>query len=285
MKPGCGAGGVSLRTASSTAAECSYRARQSAQRSKCSSSDLRPRACSLPSSRSSNRNANSLQSIRVRLRLNTLAGGKRFHRQQRSQALARPVQARLEGPERCLEQRFELFEAVPLDVVHRDHRALLGIEPVEGAQDALALPRALGVLLRAVLSRGQGIEGVVLAFSAAHELYDRRAAALAHRVDVLVVEHAGKPGSQPLDLEQLLGAGKKLDQYVLDEILGVGYAAGEAPGEPIEVLDLRAQQIFEIQLGRAGAAVRRRGGPGSAGRQNGGHSFSHTSPRPKRFPR
>src|SRR5947199_4167398 len=49
MKPGCGAGGVSLRTASSTAAECSYRARQSAQRSKCSSSDLRPRACSLPS--------------------------------------------------------------------------------------------------------------------------------------------------------------------------------------------------------------------------------------------
>src|SRR5437762_13657948 len=98
----------------------------------------------------------------------------------------------------CFEQRFELFEAVLLDVAHRDHRALLGIEPVEGAQDALALPRALGVLLRAVLSRGQGIEGVVLAVSAAHELYDRRAAALTHRVDVLVVEHAGEPGPQPL---------------------------------------------------------------------------------------
>src|SRR5712692_7365028 len=99
-----------------------------------------------------------------------------------------------------------------------------------------------------------------------------------------MVEHSGEPGTEALDLEQLLGAGKELDQYVLDEVLGVGHAAGEAPGQPIEVLDLRAQQILEIQLRRPGAAVRRRGGPGSAERRNRGHNLDYTSARPKRFP-
>src|SRR5437773_5062479 len=197
--------------------------------------------------------------------------------------MARPVQARLEGAERRLQHRLELLEAVSLDVVHRDHRALLGVEPVESAQDALALPAAFGVLFRAALRSGQCIEGVVLAFSFGHELHDRRAGPLADRVDVLVVEHPGEPRAEPLDLEQLLGAGKELDQYVLDEVLGVGHAAGESPGEPIEVLYLRAQQILEIRLGRPRAAVRRHGGSGSAEWRNRGHNLAYTSTRPKRF--
>src|SRR5206468_7285321 len=130
---------------------------------------------------------------------------------------------------------------------------------------------------------GQCIEGVVLAFSFGNELHDRRAGALADRVDVLVVEHPGEPRAEPLDLEQLLGAGKELDQYVLDEVLGVGHAAGESPGEPVEVLYLRAQQILEIRLGRPRAAIRRHGGPGSAEWRNRRHNLAYTSARPKRF--
>src|SRR6266849_8819056 len=283
-KPGCIAGGESLRTASRTASACSCRLRQSWQRPKCSSIGFCRAASSPPSSKSSSCSTKSRHSIDSLLPLNTLARGKRFHRQQRPQALPGPVQARLEGAEGRLQHLLELFQAVPLDVVHRDHRALLGIEPVEGAQDALALPAAFGVLFRAVLHRGQGIERVVFAFGVAHELHDRRASPLADRVDVLAVEHPGEPGPELLDVEQFAGAGEELDQYVLDEVLGVGNAAGESPGEAIEVLDLRAQQILEIQRGGPGAAVIGHGGPGSAERQNRGHNHSHTSARPKRFP-
>jgi hypothetical protein len=64
-----------------------------------------------------------------------------------------------------------------------------------------------------------------------------------------------KPGPKLVDLEQLLGAGKELQQYVLDEVFGVGHAAGEAPGEPVKVLDLRSQQVLEVRLGGSGLAV------------------------------
>src|SRR5216683_4581460 len=99
-----------------------------------------------------------------------------------------------------------------------------------------------------------------------------------------MVEHSGEPGTEALDLEQLLGAGKELDQYVLDEVFGVGHAAGEAPSQPIEVIDLRAQQILEIQFGRPGATVLRHGGPGPAERRNRRHNLAYTYARPKRFP-
>src|SRR5260221_14719557 len=99
-----------------------------------------------------------------------------------------------------------------------------------------------------------------------------------------MVEHSREPGTEALDLEQFLGAGKKLDQYVLDEVFGVGHAAGEAPGQPIEVLDLRAQQILEIRLGRPGATVRRHGGPGSAEWKDRGRNLSDTSAGTKGFP-
>src|SRR5438445_822368 len=92
----------------------------------------------------------------------------------------------------------------------------------------------------------EGIERVVVAFGLGRELHDRRAGPLADGVDELVVEHPGEPGPELLNPEQLLRAGKELDQYVLNEVFGVGNAAGEPPCQPIEVLDLRAQQILEI---------------------------------------
>src|SRR5258708_5203562 len=89
---------------------------------------------------------------------------------------------------------------------------------------------------------------------------------------------------EPLYLEQLLGTGKELDQYVLNEVFGVGHAASESPGQAIEVLDLRAQQILEIQRGRPGAAVLGHGGPHAAEWRNRRHNPAYTSARRKRFP-
>src|SRR6266581_391857 len=96
----------------------------------------------------------------------------------------------------------------------------------------------------------------------------------ADEIDILAVEHPSQPGPEPLDIDELASTWIELEQYVLNQVLGVGHAAGEAPGQPIEVLHLRAQQILKL----------RRGGPASAEAQNWRHKSSYTSARPKRFP-
>ena len=93
-------------------------------------------------------------------------------------------------------------------------------------------------------------------------------------IDVLVVEHAGEPGSEPLYAEHLLRAGIKFQQHILNQVLGVRDTGGEAPGEPIEILNVRAHEILEVQLR----------GPGPAVRRNGRHKNTYTFGRLKRFP-
>jgi len=75
-------------------------------------------------------------------------------------------------------------------------------------------------------------------------------------IDELVVEHARKPRAERFDRAKLRGARIELDEHVLNEILGVGGAAREAIGEPVQAHEMRLDQRLE----RIGVTRLRQGG-------------------------
>jgi len=67
-------------------------------------------------------------------------------------------------------------------------------------------------------------------------------------VDEQVVHHPAQPRSGAIDRHQVVDFAVGFEQQLLEQILSLGLAAGEAPGETVQAIEVRPHQALEGQV-------------------------------------
>ena len=70
---------------------------------------------------------------------------------------------------------------------------------------------------------------------------------LALPVNELVVKHPGEPRTQVFDARELVPTLIELYQHVLQEILCIGHLARESVCQPVELLEIRLEELLEAR--------------------------------------
>src|SRR5438309_92329 len=208
------------------------------------------------------------------------------------QFVARPVDIRLHGAQRQVQDTGDLLVGMPFHVPQQDAGAVLGSQPPDGALDGAAQLARLDLLERvfAAAVELQGGRGHLVRRRGVGRPVDRQGVevALAQVIDRRVVRDLEDPGGEP-ELRAVAGeAVQHLDERFLRQVLGEGAVAHHAIHERKHRSLVAAHQLAERRLvtllrpldeilvagaGQVGRPIFRaydavsffRGGPGRAG--------------------
>lgn len=135
------------------------------------------------------------------------------------------------------------FEFITFGVVQQHNNAVFIAELGQGRIQLLQLFEALLVLFGIFASRK-----TVQAVTREEALVDgvhaapREAALL---VDEQVIHNAGQPGSRLVDRDEVVELAKRLDQELLEQVLGLGLAPGQSKREPVQPVEMRPDKGVE----------------------------------------
>ncbi len=153
------------------------------------------------------------------------------------------MQPGLNGAHRNARKFLNFCEFIALGVVQQHDQAMLITELLERLVQLLHLLEALVILSR-VLGAGQPFEAV-----AREHAFLNRMQSLAREAPLLVneqvVHNAAKPRARLVDLHEVIDFAVRLDEELLEQVLGFGFAARQAPGKTIQPVEMRPDEAFE----------------------------------------
>jgi hypothetical protein len=139
-----------------------------------------------------------------------------------------------------------LSDFITLAIVQENNDAMLVAEHRNRPVQALNGLQSLVVPFRVGGARhaGEPVARELALFDNPHTV----AGETAPLINEQVVHHAAKPGAGPIDGDQRIEHAEGLQQQFLEQVLGLGFAAGQPPRESIQPVKVRSHQSLKNQL-------------------------------------
>jgi len=153
------------------------------------------------------------------------------------------MQPRLDGPDRRPRKLLNFIEFVAFSVVQQYDDAVIFAELLQCCVQAAENLDALTVRDRVEVAGKacQTLAGQVPLVDEVHAL----AGETAMLIDEQVVHDPAQPGTRLLDFHDFVQQAEGLDKQFLEQVLGLGFATGQAPGKTIQPVEVRPHDSLE----------------------------------------
>ena len=153
------------------------------------------------------------------------------------------MQPGFNGTHRNTRKLFNFRQFIAFRVVQKYHDAVLVAQLYESRVEPVYALEAFVIGHRAVAA-GQALQALARQLALLDQVHPapREAALL---VDKQVVHHAAEPGARLVDLHEIVEHLVSLDQQLLEQVLGLGLAAREAPCEAVQPVKVWLHESLE----------------------------------------
>ena len=153
------------------------------------------------------------------------------------------MQPRLYGAHRNTYKILNFLQFIALGIVQEHDQAVFVAELPERAVQLLHFLEAF-VIERRIFVAGQAFEAIARERTLLDgvQALAREAALL---IDEQIVHNATEPRPGLLDFHEVIDLAVGLDEEFLEQVLGLGLAAGQSPGEPIQTVEMWPDKTFE----------------------------------------